>query len=64
MWIKIMTEKENMSQEIKSYEDGEVEVMISMSGNKTVTHVCKIVVVHRCVLTQSIFLALWYFLVP
>lgn len=39
-----MIEKENMNQEIKSFASVAVEVMISMSGNKTVMHICKTVV--------------------
>lgn len=47
MWIKIIIEKENMSQEVKLFKNGVGEVVTRMSGNKTATHICKIVIVHR-----------------
>lgn len=54
-----MIEKENMSQEIKSFASVAVEVMISMSGNKTVMHICKTVV--HTVDVDWLRASFWYF---
>lgn len=59
MWITNY-DREREYEPVKSFESEAVEVMISMSGNKTVTHVCKIVVVHT-IDVSWLKASFWYF---